>query len=86
VAEGVERARCVADGDGDGVAGADEPAAVARADAEPGEPEPAAAVGELDPAPAHAVRPAPPIKTAMTTTGTPRILMLLPSVNRCYIK
>jgi hypothetical protein len=59
---------------------------VATADAEPAEPEPAAAVGELDPDPAHAVRPAPPIRTAMITTGTRRILMLLPSVTRCYNK
>jgi hypothetical protein len=60
---------------------------VATAAAEPAEPEPpAAATDELDPDPAHAVRPAPPIRTAMITTGTRRILMLLPSVTRCYSK
>jgi hypothetical protein len=77
VAEGLETARCVADRDGDGVedAGADEPASVAKADAEPAEADPAATLVELDPNPAHAVRPAPPIRTAMITTGTRRILI-----------
>ena len=83
VAEGLETARCVAAGEVAGVEegpdAGDEPAAVATAAAEPPEADPDTAVGELDPVPAHAVRPAPPTTTAMITTGTLRILMLLPS-------
>ena len=79
VAEGLEVARCVADGDVAGVEAGDEPAAVAKADAEPAGTDPAAAGDEPDPDPPHAVRPAPPITTAMITTGTRRIPMLLSS-------
>jgi hypothetical protein len=83
VAEGLETARCVAAAEVAGVEegpdAGDEPAAVAKAAAEPPEADPDTAVGELDPVPAHAVRPVPPTTTAVITTGTRRILMLLPS-------
>jgi hypothetical protein len=46
----------------------------------------AEATVEADPPAAHAVRPAPPMTTAMITAGTRHILMLLPlqHVTRCY--
>ena len=40
---------------------------------------PDAAAGGVDPLAAHAVRPAPPMTTAMITAGTRHVLMLLPS-------
>jgi hypothetical protein len=72
-------AECVADGEVAGVEGGpdagDEPAAVAKADPEAGADP---ALDGVDPPP-HAVRPAPPMTAAaMITTGTRRILMLLP--------
>lgn len=48
----------------------------------PADPPVAAADGgaeELDPAAPHALRPTPPMTTAMITAGTRRILMLQPS-------
>jgi hypothetical protein len=82
VAEGVEAARCVADGEAVGEAGpdaGDEPAAVAKAAAEPPEAGADAALVAVDPISPHAVRLAPPMMTAMIATGTRHILMLLPS-------
>jgi hypothetical protein len=66
------------------VAGAEVGGAGAEADAvdsaatEPPEADPEA-VGDFDPDPPQAVRPAPAMMTAMIATGTRRILMLLPS-------
>lgn len=54
-------------GDGEGVA--------AKAADEPPEAAADAAAAACDPIPAHAVRPAPPMTTAMITAGTRHILM-----------
>ena len=40
----------------------------------------AGGVEEVDPLAPHALKPAPQMTAAMITAGTPRILMLLPSV------
>jgi hypothetical protein len=84
VADDLVTAGCVAAAEVAGVEGGaeagDEPVAVAKAAAEPPEADADPAVDEVDPVPPHAVRPAPPITTAMITTGTRRILMLLPFV------
>jgi len=74
----------VADREAVGEAGpvaGDEPAAVARAAAEPPEAGAGAdaAVDVVDPVSPHAVRPALPMMTAMIATGTRHILMLLSS-------
>jgi hypothetical protein len=69
-------------------AGDDPPLAVDTAAAEPPEAGPDAASDGVDPLPPHAVRPAPPMTAAISTTGTPRILMLLllQRVTNCYSK
>lgn len=84
VADELVTAGCVAAAEVAGVEGGadagDEPVAVAKAAAEPPEADADAAVDEVDPVPPHAFRPAPPMTAvaAMITTGTRRILMLLP--------
>ena len=84
VADDLVTAGCVAAaevaGVEDGADAGDERVAVAKAAAEPPEAGADAAVDEVDPVPPHAVRPAPPMTAVMITTGTRRILMLLPFV------
>ncbi len=79
VAAGVVAAGLVAGAEVDGAGAGAEPDAVDSAATEPPEAGPDAAVGDVDPDPPQAVRPAPPMMTAMIATGTRRILMLLPS-------
>jgi hypothetical protein len=89
VTEGLAAAECLCVGE---VAGAgadpgasvsadvgDAPGVAAKAAPEPPEAAADTAAEGFDPLAAHAVRPAPPMTTAMITAGTRHILMLLSS-------